>query len=85
MERAVRTVPRHLFLPEETVGHAYAAERSLVTRRDEHGIGLSSVSAARIQAFMLERAPTAVASCPGHALVWWRKSWMTPVSWWTAS
>jgi protein-L-isoaspartate(D-aspartate) O-methyltransferase len=56
VERAVRAVPRHLFLPEESVEHAYAAERSLVTKRDEHGIALSSVSAARIQTFMLEQA-----------------------------
>ncbi|MFJ2112963.1 MULTISPECIES: methyltransferase, FxLD system [unclassified Streptomyces] len=56
VERAVRTVPRHLFMPEETLEGAYAAERALVTKRDERGVALSSVSAARIQAFMLEQA-----------------------------
>ncbi|MDT3397673.1 methyltransferase, FxLD system [Streptomyces sp. B1866] len=56
VERAIRAVPRHLFLPEESVEDAYAAQRALVTKRDEHGIALSSVSAARIQAFMLEQA-----------------------------
>ncbi|MDT0343052.1 methyltransferase, FxLD system [Streptomyces litchfieldiae] len=56
VERAVRAVPRHLFVPEETAEDAYAAERSLVTKRDEHGVAISSVSAARIQTFMLEQA-----------------------------
>ncbi|TQN33506.1 protein-L-isoaspartate(D-aspartate) O-methyltransferase [Haloactinospora alba] len=53
---ALHRVPRHLFLPEESTEHAYAAERALVTKRNEQGVSLSSVSAARIQAFMLEQA-----------------------------
>lgn len=56
VEKAVRAVPRHLFLPEETVEQAYAAERALITKRDEQGVSISSVSAARIQAFMLGQA-----------------------------
>lgn len=56
VERAFRTVPRHLFMPEEALEKAYAAEHALVTKRDEQGVSLSSVSAARIQAFMLEQA-----------------------------
>lgn len=56
VERAVRTVPRHLFMPEDSLEEAYAAERALVTKGDEHGGSLSSVSAARVQAFMLEQA-----------------------------
>ena len=56
VENAVRAVPRHLFVPEDTLEKAYAAERALVTKRDERGVSLSSVSAARIQAFMLEQA-----------------------------
>lgn len=56
VEKAVRTVGRHLFMPEETPEKAYAAEHALITKRDENGTSLSSVSAARIQAFMLEQA-----------------------------
>ncbi|MFE2179061.1 methyltransferase, FxLD system [Streptomyces sp. NPDC059455] len=56
VEQAFRAVPRHLFLPEVPLEKAYAAEYSLTTKRDEQGVSLSSVSAARIQAFMLEQA-----------------------------
>ncbi|MGH3868267.1 MAG: methyltransferase, FxLD system [Pseudonocardiaceae bacterium] len=51
---AVRTV-LHLFVPEATLEQAYQAERAEVTMRDEHGVALTAVSAARIQAFMLEQ------------------------------
>lgn len=56
VENAVRAVGRHLFVPEDPVERAYEAERALVTKRDEDGVALSSISAARIQAFMLEQA-----------------------------
>jgi protein-L-isoaspartate(D-aspartate) O-methyltransferase len=56
VERAVLAVPRHMFMPEVTLDQAYAAEFSLTTKRDGNGVALSSVSAARIQAFMLEQA-----------------------------
>jgi protein-L-isoaspartate(D-aspartate) O-methyltransferase len=56
VERAVLAVPRHVFMPEVTLEQAYAAEFSLTTKRDGNGVALSSVSAARIQAFMLEQA-----------------------------
>ncbi|WP_085016533.1 methyltransferase, FxLD system [Frankia sp. KB5] len=56
VERAVRAVPRHLFVPELPVAEAYAAERHYVTKKDELGISISSVSAARVQAMMLEQA-----------------------------
>ena len=56
VERAVRAVPRHLFVPEETIEQAYEAQRAPVIKKDEHGVTLSSVSAVRIQAFMLEQA-----------------------------
>lgn len=56
VEEALRTVPRHLFMPEEPLEKAYAAEHALITKRDGQGVSLSSVSAARIQAFMLEQA-----------------------------
>jgi len=56
VEAAVRAVPRHLFIPEVPVAQAYAPEESPVTKRDEHGIAISSVSASRVQALMLEQA-----------------------------
>ncbi|MFJ2115629.1 MULTISPECIES: methyltransferase, FxLD system [unclassified Streptomyces] len=56
VETAFRTVPRHLFTPEATVGKAYDAESVVATKKDEHGITISSVSAPVIQAMMLEQA-----------------------------
>ncbi|MEY9846335.1 protein-L-isoaspartate(D-aspartate) O-methyltransferase [Streptacidiphilus sp. BW17] len=56
VERAIRAVPRHLFVPEDEPEMAYEAERALVTKRDENGVSLSSISAARIQAMQLEQA-----------------------------
>lgn len=55
VEAAMRAVPRHLFIPEDTVEQAYEPERAYVTKK-VNGVSLSSVSAARIQAFMLEQA-----------------------------
>lgn len=51
---AFRTVPRHLFAPGEPLESIYAANSTLITRRDEHGAATSAVSAAHIQATMLE-------------------------------
>lgn len=56
VERAFRAVPRHVFVPEASLEQAYEAERAEITRRDADGVAVSSVSAARIQAFMLEQA-----------------------------
>jgi protein-L-isoaspartate(D-aspartate) O-methyltransferase len=56
VERAVRIVPRHLFVPEVPLDKAYAAEQHVVTKKDENGVSISSVSAARVQAMMLEQA-----------------------------
>ncbi|WP_322780394.1 methyltransferase, FxLD system [Frankia sp. Cas4] len=57
VERAFRTVPRHLFMPEGTpLEDAYAVDRSVVVKRDPDGTALSSVSAAYIQARMIEQA-----------------------------
>lgn len=53
---AFRAVPRHLFAPGEPLESAYAANSTLVTKRDEHGAATSAVSAAHIQATMLEQA-----------------------------
>ena len=54
--RAVLAVPRHVFMPEVALDRAYAAEFALTTKRDWNGVALSSVSAARIQGYMLEQA-----------------------------
>jgi protein-L-isoaspartate(D-aspartate) O-methyltransferase len=57
VERAFRTVPRHLFMPEGTpLEDAYAVDQSVVMKRDPRGRALSSVSAAYIQARMIEQA-----------------------------
>ncbi|MEV6964432.1 methyltransferase, FxLD system [Hamadaea sp. NPDC051192] len=54
---AVSAVPRERFMPDSTdLADAYAVDTSVVTRRDEHGRAISSVSAAYIQARMLEQA-----------------------------
>ncbi|MEV7970541.1 methyltransferase, FxLD system [Sphaerisporangium sp. NPDC088356] len=55
IEAAFRTVPRHLFAPEAALEEAYAQD-IVVTKRDEPGITISSVSAPQIQAMMLEQA-----------------------------
>jgi protein-L-isoaspartate(D-aspartate) O-methyltransferase len=48
-------VPRHLFAPGIPLEEAYAPDR-VVTKRDENGVTVSSVSAPQIQAAMLEQA-----------------------------
>ncbi|MFE7558140.1 methyltransferase, FxLD system [Kitasatospora sp. NPDC057500] len=53
---ALLAVPRHIFAPEVPLTEAYEPVRALVTKRDEHGLVVSSVSAAQIQALMLEQA-----------------------------
>jgi protein-L-isoaspartate(D-aspartate) O-methyltransferase len=53
---AFRAVPRHLFAPEETLKAAYAPDTSIWSKRDERGVVVSTVSAAHIQAVMLEQA-----------------------------
>ncbi|MFC7965497.1 methyltransferase, FxLD system [Streptomyces cinereoruber] len=52
---ALRTVPRHRFAPEVNLADAYdGGDRAVITRRDETGRAISSVSAAWLQADMLE-------------------------------
>ncbi|MFE9459633.1 methyltransferase, FxLD system [Streptomyces californicus] len=52
---ALRAVPRHRFAPEVSLADAYdAGDRAVVTRRDETGRAISSVSAAWLQADMIE-------------------------------
>ncbi|ADL49626.1 MULTISPECIES: methyltransferase, FxLD system [Micromonospora] len=60
VEAAVRRVPRERFMPSDTdLDVAYGFDNSVVTKRDEHGVAISSVSAAYIQARMLEQADLA--------------------------
>ncbi|WP_020498822.1 methyltransferase, FxLD system [Sciscionella marina] len=63
--RALRTVRvsdvfmrlgREEFAPEVAVEEVYAAANAVVTKRDEHGRAVSSISAPQIQAFQLEQA-----------------------------
>ncbi|RAY15489.1 methyltransferase, FxLD system [Actinomadura craniellae] len=57
VEQAFRTVRREMFVPPGTALDAvYSVDHSVVTKTDEHGVGLSSVSAAYIQARMIEMA-----------------------------
>lgn len=57
-EDAFRVVPRHLFAPGVSLEQAYARDR-VVTKRNRHGMTISSVSAPEIQAMMLEQAEIA--------------------------
>jgi protein-L-isoaspartate(D-aspartate) O-methyltransferase len=57
VESAFLVVARHRFLPADIpLEIAYAYDRPVVTKRDEHGVPILSVSAAYIQARMLEEA-----------------------------
>jgi protein-L-isoaspartate(D-aspartate) O-methyltransferase len=60
----MRAVPRHLFLPGLPHEAAYADD-SVVTKRDEHGVSISSVSAPAIVAMMLEQLQVR----PGHRVL----------------
>ncbi|MEU2358199.1 NUDIX domain-containing protein [Streptomyces misionensis] len=52
---ALRTVPRHRFAPEANLAAAYdGGDRAVITRRDETGTAISAVSAAWLQADMIE-------------------------------
>ncbi|MEU6720203.1 methyltransferase, FxLD system [Nonomuraea sp. NPDC046802] len=55
VEQALRTVPRHRFTGDAVLEAAYADD-SLVTKRNEHGKSMSSVSAPWLQAMMLGQA-----------------------------
>ncbi|WP_225850139.1 methyltransferase, FxLD system [Streptomyces sp. HPF1205] len=55
VQEALRTVPRHRFAPEADLATAYdGGDRAVITRRDEAGKATSSVSAAWLQADMIE-------------------------------
>lgn len=53
---AIATVPRHLFAPGESLEAAYAPHSTVKVKHDEHGRNLSVMSAAHLQAVMLEQA-----------------------------
>ncbi|MEV7157042.1 methyltransferase, FxLD system [Streptomyces misionensis] len=55
VQEALRTVPRHRFAPETDLKTAYDDDLAVVTRRDENGRAISSVSAAWLQADMAEQ------------------------------
>lgn len=55
VQAAFRAAPRHLFAPGVTLEEAYAQD-IVVIKKDEHGTTISSLSAPRIQAMMLEQA-----------------------------
>ncbi|MEV7277675.1 methyltransferase, FxLD system [Streptomyces sp. NPDC093111] len=55
VQDALRTVPRHRFAPEASLAAAYdGGDRAVITRRDKTGAAISSVSAAWLQADMIE-------------------------------
>ena len=57
VEAAFRTVPRHLFVPAGTsLEDAYGTKVMPITKRDKHGVHLSSVSAPWVQARMIAQA-----------------------------
>ncbi|MFE6447484.1 methyltransferase, FxLD system [Nocardiopsis dassonvillei] len=65
VQKAMRTVPRERFAPEAALEEVYAPYDAVITKRDEHGVSLSSVSAPQIQAMMLEQAELE----PGHRVL----------------
>lgn len=56
LARVFAAVPREVFAPDAPVEKVYDAEAAVVTRCDSEGNATSSVSAARIQAMMLDQA-----------------------------
>ncbi|MFZ0043515.1 MAG: methyltransferase, FxLD system, partial [Solirubrobacteraceae bacterium] len=57
VRRALRTVPRHLFAEGNAdLAAAYADQDAIVTKRDERGLALSSLSAPWLQALMIGQA-----------------------------
>ena len=56
IEAVMRKVPRHAFIPDTPLDKAYDTYAAVITKADEHGVQLSSVSAPQIQAMMLEQA-----------------------------
>ncbi|GAB3726915.1 methyltransferase, FxLD system [Nocardiopsis nanhaiensis] len=59
VKRAMLAVPRHRFAPEADLEAAHAPYDAVITKHDEHGVAISSVSAPQVQAMMLEQASLA--------------------------
>lgn len=59
VEAAMRKVPRELFAPGLDLEEVYQLYNGVVTKRDEAGTSVSSVSAPQVQAHMLEQAEIA--------------------------
>lgn len=55
---AFAAVPRHRFAPDAPVALAYDLHRTVPVKKDEHGLDMSVMSAAHLQAVMLEQAGT---------------------------
>ena len=55
VHQALRAVRRHLFVPEVPLEEAYAVRSAVVTKRDPHGVPLSSASAPSVVALMLDQ------------------------------
>lgn len=56
VEAAFRAVPREVFVPEGTpLDKVYAVDDAVATKRDEHGVIISAISATYIQALMIEQ------------------------------
>jgi protein-L-isoaspartate(D-aspartate) O-methyltransferase len=53
---AFATVPRHRFAPDASPEVAYSPHRTVPVKKDEHGMDISVMSAAHLQAVMLEQA-----------------------------
>lgn len=56
---AFAAVPRHLFAPGEPLEAVYAADNAVIVKRGSDGLTRSCLSAAHIQAVMLEQAEVA--------------------------
>jgi protein-L-isoaspartate(D-aspartate) O-methyltransferase len=65
VHRALRGVPRHLFVPEVSIEEAYTAGSAVVTKRDPRGRPLSSASSPVIVAMMLDQLDVR----PGHRVL----------------
>ncbi|MGW4982622.1 methyltransferase, FxLD system [Streptomyces mirabilis] len=53
---AFAAVPRHRFAPDAPLELAYDLHRTVPVKKDEHGLDISVMSAAHLQAVMLEQA-----------------------------
>ncbi|MFJ3505285.1 methyltransferase, FxLD system [Streptomyces sp. NPDC090135] len=67
VREALRTVPRHRFAPEVSLKTAYDDDLAVVTRRDGTGRATSSVSAAWLQADMIEGLDLTPGACVWEA------------------